>query len=57
MTTSENKNKLFEMITEVLGQRGVEGFQPLMEFLLNAVMKAERSEGYASNLGVNSQSL
>lgn len=44
MTTSENKDRLFGMITEVLSEHGVEGFRPVMEWLLNAAMKAERSE-------------
>jgi len=44
MTTSEEKNKLFGMITEVLTEHGTEGFKPVMEWLLNAAMKVERSE-------------
>lgn len=44
MTTSEDKNKLFGLITEVLSEQGVEGFRPVMEWLLNAAMRAERSD-------------
>ncbi len=44
MTTSEDKNKLFGLITEVLSENGLERFRPVMEWLLNATMRAERSD-------------
>lgn len=43
MPTSLDKNNLLQKILEVLISEGVEGFKPILEWLLNEAMKMERS--------------
>ncbi len=44
MTTDQNYDNAMEQIAEILILQGPEGMRPMLELLLNAVMRIERSQ-------------